>query len=134
MSVWTGFENGIPTVDMSPEMLAPTSQQQLQWPKFGQYFETGGSVGVKPDIPEAIELLKLNEQWRETTSQEERKRIWQRMLAVHADQQFTIGVVSGVPQPVIARVTLRNVPDKGLYNWDPGAFFGIYRPDTFWFQ
>jgi peptide/nickel transport system substrate-binding protein len=24
------------------------------------------------------------------------------------------------------------VPDKGIYNWDPGAFFGIYRPDHFW--
>jgi peptide/nickel transport system substrate-binding protein len=134
MSVWTGFENGIPTADMSPEMLAPTSQQQLQWPKFGQHFETGGTVGVKPDMPEAIELLKLNEQWRANSSQEERKRIWQRMLAIHADQELTIGVVSGVPQPVIARVKLRNVPEKGLYNWDPGAFFGIYRPDTFWFE
>ena len=29
---------------------------------------------------------------------------------------------------------LRNVPEKGLYNWEPGAFFGIYRPDTFWFE
>jgi peptide/nickel transport system substrate-binding protein len=25
------------------------------------------------------------------------------------------------------------VPDKGLYNWDPGAYFGIYKPDSFWF-
>ncbi|MFM8988932.1 MAG: hypothetical protein ACKOUS_04565 [Alphaproteobacteria bacterium] len=28
---------------------------------------------------------------------------------------------------------LRNVPEVGVYNWDPGAFFGIYRPDAFWF-
>jgi peptide/nickel transport system substrate-binding protein len=134
MSVWTGFENGIPNADMSPDMLAPTSQQQLQWPKFGQYFETGGSVGIKPDIPEAVELIKLYGEWRETASQEDRTRIWQRMLAIHAEQQFSIGVVSGVPQPVIAHAKLRNVPEKGLYNWDPGAFFGIYRPDTFWFE
>ena len=26
------------------------------------------------------------------------------------------------------------MPEKGIYNWDPGAFFGIYRPDTFWFS
>jgi peptide/nickel transport system substrate-binding protein len=25
------------------------------------------------------------------------------------------------------------VPQTGIYNWDPGAFFGVYRPDTFWF-
>jgi len=134
MSVWTGFENGIPTPDMSPEMLAPTSQQHLQWPKFGQYFETGGTHGLKPDVPEIAELAKLYLEWRQTASVEERRKIWERMLAIHAEQQFTIGVVSGVPQPVVASVKLRNVPEKGLYNWDPGAFFGIYRPDTFWLE
>jgi peptide/nickel transport system substrate-binding protein len=25
------------------------------------------------------------------------------------------------------------VPVEGIYNFDPGAFFGIYRPDMFWF-
>ena len=134
MSVWTGFENGIPTADMSPEMLAPTSQQQLQWPKFGQYFETGGTVGAAPDVPEAIELIRLYLRWRDTAAREEREQIWHRMLAIHAEQQFSIGVICAVPQPVIARVTLRNVPEKGVYNWNPGAFFGIYRPDTFWFN
>jgi peptide/nickel transport system substrate-binding protein len=28
---------------------------------------------------------------------------------------------------------LRNVPIEGVYSWDPGAHFGVYRPDTFWF-
>jgi peptide/nickel transport system substrate-binding protein len=133
LSVWGGFENGIPTADMSPDMLAPTSQQQLQWPKFGQHFETGGKVGIAPDLPEAVELAKLNAAWRASASREERERIWHRMLEIHAGQQLTIGVIAGVPQPVIARKTLRNVPEHGLYNWDPGAFFGIYRPETFWF-
>ncbi len=27
----------------------------------------------------------------------------------------------------------RNVPERGVYNFEPGAFFGMYRPDTFWF-
>jgi peptide/nickel transport system substrate-binding protein len=39
-----------------------------------------------------------------------------------------------VPQPVVARDTLMNVPSKGFYNWDPGALFGIFHPDTFWFK
>jgi peptide/nickel transport system substrate-binding protein len=132
MSVWSGFENGIPTPEMSPEELAPVSQQELQWPRFGQYYETGGRAGQAPDLPEAVDLLKLYLAWRESALSEERAKIWHRMLEIHAEQQFTIGIVNGVPQPVVARETLRNVPDKGLYNWDPGAFFGIYRPDTFW--
>jgi peptide/nickel transport system substrate-binding protein len=132
MSVWSGLENGIPTPDMSPEELAPVSQQQLQWPRFGQYYETRGKAGEAPDIPEATELLKLYLAWRDSTDSAERARIWHRMLEIHADRQFIIGVLNGVPQPVVARNTLRNVPEKGLYNWEPGAFFGIYRPDTFW--
>jgi peptide/nickel transport system substrate-binding protein len=132
MSVWSGIENGLASADVSPEELAPTNQQQLQWPKFGQHFETSGKTGEAPDIAEAAELLKLNGQWRDAATREERARIWHRMLQIHAEQQFVIGVVSGVAQPVVVRNTLRNVPEKGIYNWDPGAFFGIYRPDTFW--
>jgi len=134
MSVWSGFENAIPTADMSPEELAPTSQQQLQWPKFGQYYETSGKAGDKPDIPEATELLKQLEAWNAATTSQAREAAWRRMLEIHAEQQFVIGVVSGVPQPVVVRNNVQGVPEKGIYNWDPGAFFGVYRPDTFWMR
>jgi len=134
MSVWSGLENGVPTAEMNPDALAPTSQQQLQWPKFGQYYETNGKTGEPPDMAQIERLAKLQRDWMRSSSREERTRIWREMLEIHADQQFVIGVICGVPQPVVARSTLMNVPETGLYNWDPGAFFGIYRPDTFWFK
>ncbi len=134
MAVWTGMENGLPSADTSPDDLAPVSQQHLQWPKFGQYHETAGKAGQAPDMPEVVELFKLHAAWRAATSKAEREKIWHQMLLIHAEQQFSIGVISGVPQPVIARTTLMNLPEKGFYNWDPGAFFGIHRPDTFWFK
>ena len=134
MSVWSGWDNGLPTADTPPDELAPTSQVQLQWPKFGQYYETSGKTGEPPDIPEVQELASLYHEWVTSTTSEERGRIWHRMLEIHAEQQFVIGVVAGVPQPVVVRNTLMNVPDKGFYNWEPGAFFGIYHPDTFWFK
>ena len=132
MSVWSGMENGMANADVSPDELAPTTQQQLQWPKFGQHFETGGKAGEAPNIDEVTELLKLYKDWR-TASREERTKIWHKMLGIHCEQLYVIGVVSGVAQPVVVRNTLRNVPEKGLYNWDPGALLGIHRPDTFWF-
>jgi peptide/nickel transport system substrate-binding protein len=134
MSVWSGWENGIPTADMSPEELAPTSQQQLQWPKFGQYYETSGKAGDAPDVVEIVALAKALKAWNAATTREARAAIWQRMLEIHAEQQFVIGVVSGVPQPVVVRDNVQGVPEKGIYNWDPGAFFGVYRPDTFWLR
>ena len=134
MSVWSGLENGLATPDMSPDDLAPMSQQQLQWPKFGQFHETAGKAGQAPDIPEAIELLKLSAAWRAAGTRAEREKVWHQMLSIHAEQQFVIGVIAAVPQPVLVRTTLMNVPEKGFYNWDPGAFFGLYHPDTFWFK
>jgi peptide/nickel transport system substrate-binding protein len=133
MSIWFGLENGLATADMSPEELAPTSQLQLQWPKWGQYFETKGKSGEPPDMASAVELARLNEEWLGAASTRDREQIWQRMLQIHRDMLFSIGIVSGVLQPVVAKRNLMNVPGKAVYNWDPGAHFGVYRPDTFWF-
>ena len=55
------------------------------------------------------------------------------MLELFADQCWTIGTVANVLQPVAVRKTLRNVPEEAVWNWEPHAQFGIYRPDTFWF-
>ncbi len=134
MSVWSGLENGLPTPDTSPDELAPTSQLQLQWPKFGQFYETSGKAGEAPDMAEVNELAQLYRDWQASASAPERERIWQRMLEIHVEQQYVIGVVSGVPQPVVASGKLMNLPAQGFYNWDPGAFFGIYRPETFWLK
>lgn len=133
MTIWFGLENGIPTPDMSPEELAPTSQQGMQWPKWGQYTETGGASGEKVDEPAAAELMELNKAWEHAGSGPERVRIWHRMLAINAEQVYSIGLIASVKQPVVVSNRLRNVPTEGIYNFDPGAFFGIYRPDLFWF-
>ncbi|MBM3517280.1 MAG: ABC transporter substrate-binding protein [Alphaproteobacteria bacterium] len=133
VSIWSGLENGVPTADMSPEELTPVHQLSLQWPKWGQHYETGGASGEAPDTPEAKELLQLQQAWLDAQTAEERADIWHRILAIHAEQTFTIGIVAAVMQPIVVNRRLMNVPEEGVYNWDPGAQFGMYRPDTFWF-
>ena len=128
MSVWTGLENGVPMPQSLPSELAPTSQQQLEWPKWGQYFETHGQAGQPIDMPEPKELMKLYMDWRHALSHEEQEKLWHAMLQINADQVFTIGTVSGVPQPVVVSKRLHNVPEESIYSWDPGAHFGVYRP------
>ncbi|MEE8351382.1 MAG: ABC transporter substrate-binding protein [Rhodospirillales bacterium] len=133
VSVWFGLENAVPTADLAPLELAPTSQLQLQWPKWGLHYISGGLAGEAPDIPEAVRLAELNEAWVIAVDRAEKEKIWHGMLSIFADQVFTIGIAAGVPQPVVINNQLRNVPEAGLFNWDPGAHFGIHRPDTFWF-
>ena len=133
VSVWGGLENGVPGPDTSPSELAPTSQQQLQWPKWGQHYQNRGRTGEPSDGPFAAELLQLYGEWIEALEPGKRFAIWRRMLDIHAEQVFTIGIVAAIPQPVAVHERLRNVPERGVYNWEPGGHLGIHRMDTFWF-
>jgi peptide/nickel transport system substrate-binding protein len=120
---------------MSPSAFAPTSQyDQLQWPKWGQYYETKGKAGEPPALPAAEKLAQLQAAWGVSSTTEERRAIWEEMLAIYAPECFTIGTVASVLQPVAARATLRNLPEEAIYNWEPEAQIGIYRPDTFWYE
>ena len=134
MSIWSGLENGIPNASSSPAELAPTSQQQLQWPMWGQYLETGGKSGQAIDMKVPQKLFELKDAWREARSEGDRIKIWHEMLDTYTSNVFSIGIIASVPQVVLVNSRLQNVPDKAIYNWDPGAHFGIYRPCTFWFD
>ena len=132
MAIWSGLQNGLASPEMSPAELAPTSQQQLQWPMWGQYLETKGAAGQAVDLSAAELQLERYFAWRVAASFEAKKKIWSDMVRTYNDQVFTIGLISGALQPIVANARLRNLPAEGYYNWDPGAHFGSYRPDTFW--
>ncbi|PLX39787.1 MAG: peptide ABC transporter substrate-binding protein [Hyphomicrobiales bacterium] len=134
MSIWFGLGNGLAGPDTPPADLAPTRDDQLQWPKWGFAAAASRLKLEDVDVPPVRRLLQLNNRWIRTGDSAERTRIWEEMLEIWADQALSIGLVSGVLQPVCVRKGLRNVPQKALYNWDPGADFGVYRPDTFWFD
>ena len=134
MSIFGGWDNGMATADTAPEEQAPVHQDHYQWPKWGQYYETGGSSGEQIDIPEARQLFGLYKKWYASTDTDQRTAIWHEMLKIHSDNLFVIGIVSGTLQPVMVINGLHNVPTEGIWNWDPGAHFGIYSPDIFWFD
>jgi len=134
MSVWSGLDNAVATAEMKPHELAPTAQAQLQWPKWGQFVEEKGVVGEEPDLPEVRRLVELYKKWNISQSPSEREAIWHEMLKINADQAFTIGTVNGTRQPVVVSNDLVNVPEEGVWAFDPGGYFGRYMPDTFWFR
>ena len=133
-SVCFGWDNGIPTADTSPDSLAPTQQNFYAWPKWGQYHETSGAAGEPPDLDEAKQLMKYAQQWVDASTIDERRQIWQHMLDIHADQVYGIGIVAETPQPVVVSKRLRNVPEEAVWAWQPGAQFGVHRPDEFFFD
>ncbi len=134
MSAWAGMDNALVTSDMEPDALAPTSSAQFQWPRWGQFVENSGREGERPALAEVNELVRLYEEWRVSSTRDQRRAIWHKMLAINAEQLFTIGVINSTLQPIVVSRDLRNVPEKGLYSFEPGAFIGRYMPDTFWFD
>ena len=134
MTIDRGLENGLPTALMSPAALAPLLQEDWQWPRWGQYAETRGLSGEAPELDPAKELLRLADAWTDAGGLGQRSEIWRKMLRIQSDEVYSIGLVAAVPQPVVISTRLRNVPDQAIYNFDPGALFGIYKPDRFWLQ
>ena len=131
ISVFSGIDNAIASSELSPQELAPTSQPQLQWPKWGQYFETQGKAGEPVDLPEAAKQVELYNSWLAAEDADGRSSAWRQMLLNYTDQVFTIGTVNNSRQPVVVSSKLRNVPQEAIYTWEPTSFFGVYRPDTF---
>jgi peptide/nickel transport system substrate-binding protein len=134
MSVWWGLENAMLKPSMSPAEFSPLSPDQFQWPMWGLWAQTSGQMGEEPDLDTVKELMKLKEEWGTAPDDAARADAWHKILALWTDQVFTIGIVSGVEQLVIVSNKLKNVPEHGTYNFDPGAYFGVYRPDTFFFE
>ncbi len=132
MSVWSGVDNGLPTADTSPDEFVPVAQDQLQWPKWGQHFQTKGGAGEAPDLPSAQRLMELRQEWQSATGNQGRRAAWSEILEIHRNEVFSIGVVCGVLQPVVVNLRLRNVPEEGIYSWAPSSYFGVYQMDTFW--
>lgn len=134
VAVWFGIQSGMATPATDPRELAPTTQYSYQWPSWGLHHESNGKLGTPPTLPEAKRLLELHKQWTGAIDDDTRAKIWHEMLAINADQVFTIGLLASIPQPVVVRKALKNVPENGVYHWDPGAYFGVYHPDGFWYD
>jgi peptide/nickel transport system substrate-binding protein len=134
MSAWKGLENGVPGPNWPPSELVPSEAVQLGWPAWGLYVESGGYRGLPVDMPDVARLIFLRKAWETAESRADRAAAWQALLAWHAENVFSIGTVHAVPQPVVRRQALRNVPEDAIYNWEPGAYFGLYQPPAFWFD
>ena len=111
----------------------PTLEDQLQWPLWGMWHASSGRSGSKPDLPEANRLDELFAKWLVSVSDDERKAIWDEMLDLYTSQCFTLGLIDQVRQPLAVRQKLRNIPEEAIFNWEPQAQIGLYRPDTFFY-
>lgn len=134
MSMWMGIDNGVPTADMNPSQIAPTADDQLQWPVWGMYYLSVGKKGKPPELAEARQLVQLLSEWESSSTTQARAAVWAKMLDIYTDQVFSIGIVNGGLQPMVHATRLINVPEKGLFGFEPTSYLGVYKPDTFFLK
>jgi peptide/nickel transport system substrate-binding protein len=132
MTAYAGLTTAVPTVDTSPKEFAPTMQGGLQWSRWGMFVESKGKQGEKCDMKEACQLLDYLHEWETSADPAVRRKDWDKILEINADEVFSIGTVNGILQPIVVGPHLRNVPKEGYFAWDPGGYIGLYKPDTFW--
>jgi peptide/nickel transport system substrate-binding protein len=132
MTAYAGNVTAVPTVDTSPKEFAPTMQGGLQWSSWGMYVESNGKKGEACDMPSALKLMDYLREWETSTDSAVRRKAWDEILTANADEVFSIGTVNGIRQPVVVAPKVHNVPEEGYHAWDPGGYFGLYQPDTFW--
>lgn len=132
MSVWAGVDNGAPTADFSPQEFTPSDPYQLQWPSWGTYVSTNGKSGEAVDDAAAKELVELNAKWLSAEDETTKTEAWNRILDIHAEQVFSIGIVTATLVPVVVSDRLVNVPAEGISSFEPYAYFGVYGMDAFW--
>jgi peptide/nickel transport system substrate-binding protein len=73
-------------------------------------------------------------EWGATAQFDEREAVWHQMLSLYTQQVFSIGLINSTLQPILKSAKLQNVPEQGLYGFDPTSYLGIYMPDSFWFK
>ena len=78
-------------------------------------------------MPEPARLLALLGDWNNATTRRKRKQIWEEMLSIHAEQLFTIGLISGTLQPVVVNTHLKNVPERRALQLGPRRAFRYLR-------
>lgn len=129
-----GLDLAVPTAVMPPSELAPLRQDNYAWSKWGQHRETQGSMGEACDMDAAKRLSTLYDKWLATSDDNEQAGIWREMLKIRAENVWSIGTVAGALQPVVAKVGLKNIPERAIYSWEPTSMLGVYRMDEFFWE
>jgi len=105
------------------------------WPLQGRWFETGGKEGEEPYEGSPAKVLNdLYHKGRSLKSEEERhKVVHEAVKYILEEGPFYIGITGGIPEPVIARKNLKNVPQYGVLGpWAPGSPGNLNIITIFW--
>ena len=96
---------------ISPLWYYPVSMYTYWAPKWGMWYETGGTGGEEP--PQEIKaLLELYEAAMVAPSEDEGVRLVKEAFKMHAENLWTIGIIGEAPTPIAVQNHLGNVLEE----------------------
>lgn len=128
---WTGYD--IPTI---PDTLFPVGSAYWGTPLTAQWFNTLGQKGIKPDEGDPMDRMiqQYNNMLAENTDEGQNKYVLEAVKIHVSEGPFFLGVVNDIPNLVVARPNLKNIPDFAFTgSWAQGAP-GCTNPQTYFFK
>lgn len=124
-TVWSGMSEYNPTVG-SRSFVADSAQSHFAMANaawfmrgglYGDSRATGGEM-VEPEVGGSIRRsMELREQAMQAISEVERKRLFDEILEIAAENLWSISIATPPPQPVLVKDGLRNVPRRALVGY-----------------
>ena len=128
---WTGYD--IPSI---PDTLFPIGSAYWGTPLTAQWFNTQGEKGNKPEPGDPMDrMIELYKKMLAATTEEEQNKWVLEAVKIHvAEGPFFLGAVNDIPNLVVARANLHNVPDFAFTgSWAQGAP-GCTNPPMYYYK
>ena len=128
---WTGYD--VPTI---PDTLFPIGNAYWGTPLTAMWFNTQGQKGIKPTPGDPMDRMIgfYNKMLAETTDEGQNKWVLQAVNVHVTEGPFFLGVVNDIPNLIVARPNLKNIPGFAFTgSWAQGAP-GCTNPPTYFYQ
>ncbi len=119
IKTWGNFDRQLPSFLVDAIRYVPMSYGTETWRQWGLWYASGGKAGKEPPREEFKELMRLYDTARTTPNQAERDAAAKKIVDLWADNIYVIGTVSFTPFMRVAKVNMRNVPEKFQCDWAP---------------
>ncbi|MBI5252218.1 MAG: ABC transporter substrate-binding protein, partial [Desulfomonile tiedjei] len=114
IALWTG-DGGIECL-LDPRWYFPYSNESLNAPLYGQWFQSGEKKGEEPPA-EIKELMDTYNLILRTVSPEKRRELFGKIIAANEKNLWVVGLVHDPPDYYVVSKNMFNVPKKDFQSW-----------------
>ena len=133
MSTWQGLNRGLATPEMNPEELAPISRFRLNGLLGANIMKATAALARHQLYRKSLSFLSFTISGGVPVTIRVRKKSGPKCSKFHRPSIYNWNCFGGL-QPIVVSKKLQNIPEEGIWAFEPTLYFGQYLPDTFWLK